>query len=95
METFSQVQEEPTGPTWNSTASTCSEAEQGITVALGCRRPASAVRQYQKNKECQGSRLVLKYGSPISTEICAGKTLRSLDAPASLNTTEPRVPLAF
>ena len=41
-------------------------------VALDCRRPARAVRQYQKNRECQGRRLVLKYGSPISTEICGG-----------------------
>lgn len=45
-------------------------AEQGRMVALGRRRPASAVRQYQKNRECHGRRLVLKYGSPIRTEIC-------------------------
>lgn len=56
--------------TWNSTATMCSVAEQGRMVALGWRRPASAVRQYQKNRECQGKRLVLKYGSPIRTETC-------------------------
>ena len=39
-------------------------------VALGCRRPARAVRQYQKYRECQGRRLVPKYGSAIRTEIC-------------------------
>lgn len=48
----------------------CSEAEQGRMVTFGCRRLANAVRQYQKNRECQDKRLVLKNGSPISTEIC-------------------------
>lgn len=47
-------------PTWNSTASMCSEAERGRMAAPGRSRPASAVRQYQKNRECQGRRLVLK-----------------------------------
>lgn len=56
--------------TLNSTATMWRVAEHGRIVALGCRRPARAVRQYQKNSECQGKRLVLKYGSPIRTEIC-------------------------
>lgn len=55
--------------TLNSTATMWRVAEQGRMVALGWRRLASAVRQYQKNRECQGKRLVLKYGSPIRTEI--------------------------
>lgn len=55
--------------TLNSTATMWRVAEQGRMVALGWRRLASAVRQYQKNRECQGRRLVLKYGSPIRTEI--------------------------
>jgi len=61
--------------TWNSTATMCREAEQGRMVASGRRRPARALRQYQKKSECHGKRLVLKYGSPIRTEICERPTL--------------------
>lgn len=64
--------------TWNSTATMWSVAEQGRMVASGRRSPASAVRQYQKNRECQGRRLVLKYGSPIRTEIWKRDALHSL-----------------
>ena len=47
------------GLTWNSTAAACSVAERGRMAAPGRRSLASAVRQYQKNSECHGSRLVL------------------------------------
>lgn len=55
-------------PTLNSTTRAYSEAAWGITTAPGPRCWSTAVRTYQKNRLCHGSRLVVKNGSPRRRE---------------------------